>query len=895
MTETGSGRRSGSNNEAFIFKVGGMDCGSCANTIKTALNRVPGVSDLKISVTTETMSLLLDEAATSVSEIEKKVRKLGFEPSLTRRPAAKPVHDTGYIHGPNCNHGRDDQEHHQAHTHEHTTHEHAPHVHGPGCNHDHHHGHDDKQHDHAAHQHDVHIHGPNCSHDHAVPATEAAAPADHLVWKVEGMDCASCAATIGAALERVPGVSDIRVSVTNETLTLALNELLTPSSVVESKVASLGYKPSRIGQGSAASTAIPSPRRWWQTPKAKIAVIAGALLGASYAASLVLPELSYWVFLLATIVAAAPIARRATMAALAGAPFTIEMLLTIAAAGAIVIGAVEEAAVVVFLFAVGEVLEGFAASKARAGIKALGALVPKTAFVEENGQLREVAADTLRIGQIVVARTGDRIPADGEVVEGMSSVDESPITGESVPRLKEPGAAVFAGSINHEATLRIRVSRAAQDNTIARIITLVEEAQDSKAPTERFIDRFSRIYMPLVVGIAILVAIVPPLVVGAEWGTWIYRALALLLIGCPCALVISVPAAIASSLSSAAKHGLLIKGGSVIEALAGAQTVAFDKTGTLTRGEPIVTDIVAGDGNIATFLATVSALERESSHPLAKAIVDRATAENISAVNATTVKSIAGKGVEGEVASQKIFVGAPRFAREAGTIGAPLAQQIHALEAEGKTVVVAIANGEAIGLLALRDEPRSDARAGIAALKAAGIDTVMLTGDNKATAAAIARELGVEARAEMMPEDKVMTIRQLAEKRKVIMVGDGINDAPALAAAHVGVAMGSGTDVALEAADAALLRNRVQDIATLIGLSRATMRNIRQNVTIALGLKVAFLVTTVFGVTGLWIAVFADTGATVLVTLNAMRLLGYLKKEKTGSPAATTPRILATA
>lgn len=892
MTGTGSESHSGSISEAFTFKVGGMDCGSCANTIKTALGRVPGVSDLKISVTTETMSLMLDETATPVSEIEKRVRKLGFEPSLTRRPAKQAAHDAGHVHGPNCNHDHDAHEPHQGHAHDHKAHDHSPHVHGPGCNHDDH-GHDNKQHDHVAHQPKVHVHGPNCSHDHAVPVTETPAPADHLVWKVEGMDCASCAATIRMALERVPGVSDIRVSVTNETLTLALNERLTPTGTVESKVASLGYTPSRILQGTA-NAAIPSPRRWWQTPKAKIAVIAGALLGASYVFSLVLPELAYWVFLLATIVAAAPIARRAAMAALAGAPFTIEMLMTIAAAGAIVIGAAEEAAVVVFLFAVGEVLEGFAASKARAGIKALGALVPKTAFVEENRQLREVAADTLRIGQIIVARTGDRIPADGEVVEGMSSVDESPITGESVPRLKEPGAAVFAGSINHEATLRIRVSRAAQDNTIARIITLVEEAQDSKAPTERFIDRFSRIYMPLIVGIAILVAIVPPLAVGAEWGTWIYRALALLLIGCPCALVISVPAAIASSLSSAAKHGLLVKGGAVIEALASAQTVAFDKTGTLTRGEPIVTDIVARDGNIATFLSAVSALEQEASHPLARAIVHRAAADEIAPGNATGVRSIAGKGVEGQVGNQKLFIGAPRFAREAGTIDESLARQIHALEAEGKTVVVAVANGEAIGLVALRDEPRSDARAGVAALKAAGIDTVMLTGDNNATAAAIARELGVKARAEMMPEDKVLTIRELAEKRKVVMIGDGINDAPALAAAHVGVAMGSGTDVALEAADAALLRNRVHDIATLIGLSRATMRNIRQNVAIALGLKVAFLVTTVLGVTGLWIAVFADTGATVLVTLNAMRLLGYLKKEKAAAPA-TTPRTLATA
>ncbi|MGH6760279.1 MAG: heavy metal translocating P-type ATPase [Phyllobacterium sp.] len=744
-----------------------------------------------------------------------------------------------------------------------------------------------KKHAHSHDDHHGHSHGACCTHDHEHESHEAESPAaassGNAIWKVEGMDCASCATTIRTALQKLPGVENIHVSVTNETLSLALDEKRTQAAAIESTITSLGYKPSRVSAGKATASDPEQTRRWWQTAKARIAITAGLLLAAAFAIGLIEPTLSYWTFLIAALIAAAPIARRALMAARAGAPFTIEMLMTVAVIGAIIIGAAEEAAVVVFLFAVGEVLEGFAASKARAGIKALGALVPKTALVEDAGGLREIPAESLRIGQIVVARTGDRIPADGEVIEGMSSVDESPITGESVPRLKEPGARVYAGSINQEANLRIRVDRAPQDNTIARIVTLVEEAQDAKAPTERFIDRFSRIYMPLIVGLAILVALVPPLFAGADWWTWTYRALALLLIGCPCALVISVPAAIASSLSSAAKHGILVKGGAVIEALASAEVVAFDKTGTLTRGEPVVTDIIATEMEQSTFLATLAALERESSHPLAQAIVKQADGEGLAQLTAATVKGIAGKGVQGQVSGRTVFVGAPRFAREFASISNDLDAQIIELESAGKTVVVAVSERKILGIVALRDEPREDARRAIAALTDAGIASIMLSGDNKATADAIARDLGLDARAEMMPENKVTAIRELSAERKVVMVGDGINDAPALAAAHVGVAIGSGTDVALEAADAALLRNRVTDVATLIGLSRATMNNIRQNVAIALGLKALFLVTTILGVTGLWIAVFADTGATVLVTLNAMRLLGYLRKEEAAS------------
>lgn len=920
--------------QSLTWKVEGMDCGSCAATLSKALENLPGVSDVAVSVPRERLTLALAGQATSREQIEERVRKLGFGPTLLSRtgpvapvPAAEPAeacgcgHDHGdghaKAHGHGHAHGEDqpgaahahDHAHDHDHDHAHADH-HDHHDHHAGCDHDHEHGHahakardhaahahDHHAHDHAGCDHDHHAHGHQghdhahhdhahgaCSHDHGHEhrhghdAAAHAADPDRLSWTVGGMDCGSCAGTIRTALERLPGVQALAISVTNETLSLKLAPGGTSPEAITAQIARLGYKP-QLQQVAvpAIARAAEAPKRWWQTNKARIAITAGALLGVAYIAGELVPAASFWFFVAATLLAIAPITRRAVAAAMAGAPFTIEMLMTIAATGALFIGAIEEAAVVVFLFAVGEVLEGVAANKARSGIRALAALVPKTAWLDEGGSVREVAAETLRIGQTVLVRPGDRVPADGTVLDGHSGVDESPITGESVPKAKEPGAPIFAGSINQEAALRVRVEKAAEDNTIARIVTLVEEAQDAKAPTERFIDRFSRVYMPIIVGFSVLVAVLPPLVAGGDWTSWIYRGLTLLLIGCPCALVISVPAAIASSLSMAARRGLLVKGGAVIEELSRVRSIAFDKTGTLTWGRPVVTDIVPLDGDARGLLSLAAAVERESSHPLARAIAERADDDRAPKLAAGTVRAVPGKGMEGVVAGARIFIGAPRFAAERGALADAVSSQIAALEEQGKTVVVVQKEAAALGLIALRDEPRADARAAVAELRSLGITPIMLTGDNRRTGAAIARDLGIDVQAEMMPEAKVEAVRKLAAQGPVAMVGDGINDAPALAAAHVGIAMGSGTDVALEAADAALLKSRVADVGRLVRLSRGTMANIRQNIAIALGLKLVFLVTTVTGMTGLWLAILADTGATVLVTLNALRLLGFFR------------------
>ncbi|WP_372426484.1 heavy metal translocating P-type ATPase [Salinarimonas chemoclinalis] len=699
-----------------------------------------------------------------------------------------------------------------------------------------------------------------------------------LRYRVDGMDCASCAAKIETALARIEGVDDIAVSATAGTL-----RMRTPPDVradAEAAVRALGFGLAPLASSDGGGGADAAEPAWWATPKARLALASAAGLVVAAVVGTIVPEVAPVAFALAMLIGLVPIARRALSAARAGSPFTIEALMSIAAIGAVIIGEAEEAAIVVLLFLVGELLEGVAAGRARAGIRALAALVPKTALrALPDGTTRTVAADTLAPGDLILVRPGDRIPADGSVVAGEAAVDEAPVTGESVPKAKGPGAGVFAGTIVTDAVLEVRVTAEPQDSTIARVVRLVAEAQEAKAPMERFIDRFARVYTPAVLAVAALVAVLPPLLLGAPWGEWVYKALALLLIGCPCALVISTPAAIAAGLAAGARRGLLIKGGAVLETLGRVDAVAIDKTGTLTNGRPVVTDVVALVGSEAEVLADAAALEAASSHPIARAVLDRAREAGIAVRPAIGVMALGGKGVKGRLDRRALFLGAPKAAGAIAPLDEATRARIAALEGERKTVVVLLVAERPAGLIAVRDEPRADAEAGLRALERLGVSPVMLTGDNAATAARVAASLGIEARAELMPQDKMRIVREMmATGRTVAKVGDGINDAPALAAADVGIAMGGGTDVALETGDAAALEGRVLDVARMIRLSRDTMANIRQNIAVALGLKAVLLVTTLLGITGLWPAILADTGATVLVTLNAMRLLGAGKR-----------------
>ncbi|CAM4226969.1 heavy metal translocating P-type ATPase [Psychrobacter arenosus] len=732
-----------------------------------------------------------------------------------------------------------------------------------------------------------------------------------MQYRIEGMDCASCVGKIETALARMPGVSDIQLNFATEKLELTLaDDAATQPSDIEKTIKSLGFgiasnNPIEDPMAVAAtSDKAPHVQHWWQTRKGKQVVGLGLLMSVAYIIALLVPDYGTWVFAVAVLVGVFPFVRQAWALARSGSIFSIEMLMSVAAIGALIIGEAEEAAAVVFLFSVGELFESVAADRARAGIRALAALVPKTAILlDAQGKQSTVAASALQVNDLVLVRPGDSVSADGVIIDGASSLDDSPVTGESVPVAKALGDQVFAGSINIDGALQVRVEKTAADNTIARIIELVEQAQASKAPTARFIEKFSHYYTPAVMAIAALIIIVPPLLLGGEWATWLYRGLALLLIACPCALVLSTPAAIASGLAVGARRGLLIKGGSALENIGRVETVAFDKTGTLTQGEPRVTDVVAfaqtdlnvqdkglqgksGQGENEqhqditaenALLALFASVEASSSHPLAKAILQHAEAANVTVPTATNASATAGKAVQATVAGRSLAIGSPVYAAQQATISSAQQAQIQALQNEGKTVSILFdeQTREALGLVALRDELRDDAQAGVAKLKTMGVRAVMLTGDNRLTAQALANNLDVDWEAELLPEDKLSLLNEMQAKGKVAMVGDGINDAPALATADVGIAMGGGTDVALETADIALLKSQVTDVAHLIALSRATMSNIHQNVIFALGLKGIFLVTTIFGVTGLWIAVMADAGATVLVTLNALRLLRF--------------------
>jgi Cd2+/Zn2+-exporting ATPase len=704
-----------------------------------------------------------------------------------------------------------------------------------------------------------------------------------LRMRVEGMDCSACAIKIEKALKRLPGISDINVNYGTETLALILDEDRTAHKAVEDKIRALGYTPLLLGGDTERATETPGPedRPWWQTRKGRLVVVNAALLALAFLVAAVAPGLSFWAYFAAAVVGLVPIARRALVGALSGTPFSIETLMSVAAVGAMTIGAVEEAAVVIFLFAVGELLENVAAGRARAGIKALIGLVPRVAQVESAGQVRETLVEQLRVGDLVVVRPGDRLPSDGEVIEGCSEVDEAPVTGESLPVAKSVGSSVYAGSINGNGLLRVRITTTAADNTIARIMHLVEEAQASKAPTARFIDRFATYYTPGAMAIAALIMVAPPLLAGAAWGTWIYRGLATLLIACPCALVISTPAAIASGLATGARRGLLIKGGAALETLGKVATVAFDKTGTLTVGRPQVTNVIAIEGAENDVLANAAAVERGSSHPLGLAIIAAAAARELAIPPSFGATAVPGKAVLARLRDGFVSVGSPRHAAELNLLSETVSRQVERLEADGKTVVVVAAKNRALGLIALRDEPRADAAAGIAHLRGLGVRTLLLTGDNHRTGHAIASMLGLEAKAELLPEAKLQAIAALKAEAPVAMVGDGINDAPALAASSVGVAMGEGTDVALETADAALLTSRVTSVAELIALSRATLANVWQNIILALSLKAMFLITTLLGISSLWMAILADTGATVLVTANALRLLA-LRTDQSG-------------
>lgn len=567
----------------------------------------------------------------------------------------------------------------------------------------------------------------------------------------------------------------------------------------------------------------------------------------------------------------------------------INLLVIIAAVGASVVGQWAEAGTVVFLFGVAEWLEGWADRRARRAVEALLEIAPKSALVKRDNQFTEVPVEEVKVGEIVAVKSGMNIPLDGEVVNGASAVNQAPITGEATPVEKKKGDGVFAGTVNGEGSLEVRVTKPAGDTTLAKIIRLVKEAQETKAPSQRFVDVFARYYTPAVTVGALLIFLVPPLAMHGEWSVWLYRACVLLIIACPCALVISTPVSIVAGLTAMARRGVLVKGGAHLESIARLRALAVDKTGTITEGRPKVQGVeMLNQHSEADVLRIGAAIDVHSSHPLAGAVVEHVKERHIEFPRALDYQNVSGRGAQGFIDGHAYFVGNHRYTHELGVCSEDIERRLAAIEGKGQSVVVVghrphdDCKGEVLGIIAIGDTVRSNANDAVRALHAAGVEkVVMLSGDNQRAASFIARQVGIdEARGDLLPEDKVAAVKALRTQHDVVgMVGDGVNDAPAMATATIGIAMGAaGTDAAIETADIALMKDDLAKIAETVQLGRRTLGIIRFNIAFALALKALFLVLTLLGHASLWLAILADTGATLLVVANALRLLAAPKQ-----------------
>jgi Cd2+/Zn2+-exporting ATPase len=687
-------------------------------------------------------------------------------------------------------------------------------------------------------------------------------------YRVDGMDCAACAQTVEKVVAALDGVRAARVSFGNASLAV---EGDIAAEQVSAAVARAGYRATPVGRHHE-----PAAPFWRRDARAISTLIATVLLAIAVAATLGGAErgVAEPLYLASMVVGGWPVAR-AALAGLRRRSLDMNVLMTLAAAGAVGIGSYAEGAWVLVLFAVGTTLETFAFDRSRRSVGELMELAPAQArVVREDGSERLMPVDEVTEGTRFLVRPGERVALDGDVVAGSSSVDEAPITGEPVPVDKGPGDGVFAGTLNAQGALTVRAAKSAEHSTLARVARLVEEAQGSRAPSERFVDRFARVYTPLVFAAALALAVVP-LAFGGDVDTWLYRALALLIVACPCSLVISIPVAVVSAVGRAARDGVLIKGGQALEDLARVRTVALDKTGTLTLGRPELQEIVSLDGTSdEEALALAAAVERGSEHPLARSLVDAAADRGLGLAAADGFAAQAGRGVTATVGDRRLWSGGPRMAAE--RLGS-LPREAEGLEERGQTVTVLGEGDHAIAVFGLADAPRSGARAAVAGLRRAGIRRmVVLTGDNARAAGAIARAVGIdEHRAGLLPEDKLRAIEQLErDGEPVAMVGDGINDTPALAAARVGIAMGAaGTDAALESADVALMSDDLARLPDAVTGARQASRVMRQNVIASLVVKGVFVLLAPFGLVTLVMAVAADMGMSLLVTLNGLRLL----------------------
>jgi Cd2+/Zn2+-exporting ATPase len=690
-------------------------------------------------------------------------------------------------------------------------------------------------------------------------------------FRIEAMDCPTEQTLIQNKLGKMSGIQKLEFNLINRVLGV-WHELPSTDPIREA-IGALGMQADVIEEGADKETAsLPAPKKpWWPLGLSGVMAVAAEVIHFTDAAPT-------WVVALIALVAifsGGLTTYKKGWIALKNFNLNINALMSIAVTGAILIGQWPEAAMVMFLFTVAELIEAKSLDRARNAIGGLMQLTPETATVQQDGQWIEVEVKQIALGNVVRVKPGERIGLDGEVVAGHSTIDQAPITGESLPVEKTIGDKVFAGTINQAGSLEYKVTAAANNSTLARIIHAVEAAQGARAPTQRFVDSFSKIYTPAVFALAVAVAVIPPLFMGAAWFDWIYRALVLLVVACPCALVISTPVSIVSGLAAAARKGILVKGGVYLEMGHKLDYLALDKTGTITHGKPVQTDYVLLDDAVGERAVAISAsLAGRSDHPVSQAIATAFGKDGHLSVEA--FEALGGRGVKGEVEGRLYHLGNHRLVHESGLCSPALEARLEALETQGKTVVLLFDETGPLALFAVADTVKDSSREAIVQLHALGVKTVMLTGDNPHTAKAIAAQVGIDqARGNLLPTDKLQAIEDLyAKNHRVGMVGDGINDAPALARAEIGFAMAAaGTDTAIETADVALMDDDLRKIPAFIRLSRDTSAILKQNIALALVIKAIFLIVTFAGMATMWMAVFADMGVSLLVVFNGLRLL----------------------
>lgn len=693
-------------------------------------------------------------------------------------------------------------------------------------------------------------------------------------FRIEGLSCANCAKIFEDNVKNIDGVTDAKIN-------FGASKIYVEGAATVEEIERAGAfehlkirdeKEKRIER-------VPfwKQKENWKVYASAFILLISLVLSAKYGEGHIYPTIGFFI----AIALGGSSLFWTGLKNLSKLTFDMNTLMTIAIIGAAIIGEWREGGIVVILFAISEAMERYSMDKARQSIELLMNLAPSEALIRRGNQEMILPVDDIELHDVMIVKPGQKVAMDGVVKKGSSSLNQAAITGESIAVHKSVGDEVYAGTLNEEGLLEIEVTKRVEDTTIAKIIQLVEDAQAEKAPSQAFVDKFAKYYTPAIMAAAFLIMIVPPLLMDGEWGVWIYQGLAALVVGCPCALIVSTPVAVVTAIGNAARNGVLIKGGIHLEEAGHLKVIAFDKTGTLTEGKPAVTDIIAYDSDEEQALSIAAAIEKGSAHPLAAAIVEKAKALNldIDIHKTNDVQSITGKGISAVINGNRYYVGSPGLFKEKMSVflSDEVNSQISGLQAEGKTVMILASDDAVMLLIAVSDRVRESAGLAIDRLHRAGIEkTVMLTGDNTRTAEAVAKQVGVtDVRAELLPEEKLNFIKDLRKDYEhVAMIGDGVNDAPALAAASVGVAMGgAGTDTALETADIALMADDLDKLPYTIKLSRKALKIIKQNITFSLAIKALALVLVIPGWLTLWIAIFADMGATLIVTLNSMRLL----------------------